>query len=52
MQTTPFTLRLPSPLHNKAAKRAQRERRSLNNWIETILADYLNGKLVRKEEAE
>lgn len=38
----PFTLRLPEDLFDKIGKLATAERRSMNNLIEFIIADYFH----------
>ncbi len=43
----PFTLRLPEDLFDKIGKLASAERRSMNNLIELIIADYF-----RRQEAD
>ena len=45
--TVPIMVRLPAPLHERARRRAFRERTSLNKLVVAALAQYL--KTPRKE---
>jgi hypothetical protein len=40
-KTSPFSMRLPSDLKAELQKRADADRRSLTNFIEVILHDYV-----------
>lgn len=50
MSDKPFLLRLPVELKDELTVYAKAERRSVNNFITMVLADYIHDKKVANNE--